>query len=134
MYLVDTSVWISYLREEQNTAVVYLKNLLKKSQPIGITSLIYQEILQGASLEKDFLRLANYFGTQLFYHPLHPITSYENAAHLYFACRKQGIMIRSTVDCLIAQIAIEHDLELLHNDKDFEKISKVATNLNLVNL
>ncbi|MSP52883.1 MAG: PIN domain nuclease [Gammaproteobacteria bacterium] len=134
MYLIDTSVWIAYLRQEQNAAVAYLQNILKKQHSFGITSAIYQEILQGASSVKDFARLTDYFSTQHFYHPLEPVTSYENAAQLYFTCRKQGVTIRSTIDCLIAQIAIEHNLVLLHNDKDFEDLSKIAAKLNLVKL
>jgi predicted nucleic acid-binding protein len=134
MYLIDTSVWVAYLRQEENTSVSYLQTILKKQQSFGITSVIYQEILQGAAAEKDFARLANYFGTQRFYHPLDPVTSYENAAQLYFMCRKKGITIRSTIDCLIAQIAIENDLLLLHNDKDFLELSKITPDLNLVML
>ena len=106
MYLIDTSIWVAYLRQEKNAGVTYLQTILKKQQPFGITSVIYQEILQGAAVEKDFSRLVNYFGTQRFYHPLHSVTSYENAAKLYFLSRKKGITIRSTIDCLIAQIAI----------------------------
>lgn len=41
-------------------------------------------------------------------------------------CRKQGITIRSTIDCLIAQTAIEHDLLLLHRDNDFSAMSKIV--------
>lgn len=134
MYLIDTSIWVAYLRQEESVGVSYLKNILEKRRLFGISSSIYQEILQGASSAKDLLRLTEYFSTQHFYHPLDSIKSYEGAAQLYFACRKQGITIRSTIDCLIAQIAIEHDLLLLHNDKDFEGIAKVVPRLNLVSL
>ena len=54
MYLIDTSVWISYLREEQNASVRYLIKLLDQNVPFGITSLIYQEVLQGSASLKDF--------------------------------------------------------------------------------
>ncbi|HEY3276329.1 MAG TPA: PIN domain-containing protein [Syntrophorhabdaceae bacterium] len=40
-------------------------------------------------------------------------------------CRKKGITIRSTIDCLIAQTVLEHNLILLHSDDDFNAISKV---------
>ena len=40
-------------------------------------------------------------------------------------CRKKGITIRSTIDCLIAETALEHDLRLLHNDNDFVAMSQV---------
>jgi hypothetical protein len=34
--------------------------------------------------------------------------------------------IRKTVDCIIAQTAIEYKLGLLHNDSDFDRIAKVS--------
>ena len=40
--------------------------------------------------------------------------------------RKKGLTVRSTVDCMIAQIAIENELLLLHNDRDFEAMAAVA--------
>ena len=52
--------------------------------------------------------------------------SYAAAARIYFDCRKKGITVNSTVDCLIAQTAIENDLTLLHNDADFDRMRKVA--------
>lgn len=51
------------------------------------------------------------------------------AAKLYFKCRKKGITIRSTIDLLIAQTAIENDLYLLHDDNDFTLIAKVDQRL-----
>jgi len=51
--------------------------------------------------------------------------TYIKAAEIYRKCRKTGITIRSTVDCLIAQIAIENDLILLHKDRDFDKIAEI---------
>gem|GEM_PF-6613873 len=47
------------------------------------------------------------------------------AAKIYLFCRKQGIIVRSTIDCLIAQIAIEHGLLLLQNDKDFVNMAPI---------
>lgn len=49
--------------------------------------------------------------------------SYILAAELYRKLRKRGLTIRKTADCLIAQTAIEHQLTLLHNDKDFDHIA-----------
>ena len=57
--------------------------------------------------------------------------SHREAAHIYFSCRRKGITIRSTIDCLIAQISIEHDLILLHNDKDFTHMAAVIPQLKL---
>jgi hypothetical protein len=56
---------------------------------------------------------------------LDPVESFAQAAKIYFQCRRKGITVRSTIDCLIAQTAIEHNLLLLHDDRDYEGIASV---------
>lgn len=131
MYLADTSVWIDFIRGKQNPAVEQLRFILKTEQTLGISSVIYQEILQGSESEQSFNQFRDYFNEIAFYHPKDPINSYAQAAHLYFSCRCKGITIRSTIDCLIAQLAIEHGLILLHNDKDFLHMKKIIPELQL---
>jgi predicted nucleic acid-binding protein len=43
---------------------------------------------------------------------------------VYRTLRHKGITIRNSVDCMIASVAIENDIMLLHNDKDFLPIEK----------
>jgi predicted nucleic acid-binding protein len=93
--------------------------------------LTYQEVIQGALNENDFASLSDYLVEQTFFYPKHHLETYSQAARIYFACRRKGLTIRSTIDCLIAQTAIEHDLVLLHNDKDFEHIANVFPELKL---
>ncbi|HKV08690.1 MAG TPA: PIN domain nuclease [Thermoanaerobaculia bacterium] len=131
MILVDTSVWIDYLKGKTTEAATEFLRLLDAGQPFGITSVIYQELLQGADSDTSFARLDKYLRTQRFFHLLDPLTSYREAARLYYRCRRVGITLRSTIDCLIAQTAIEHSLVLLHNDRDFDAIAKVAPELTL---
>jgi len=131
MYLVDTSVWIDYFRNHIGPEVDSFIRIIKEEIPFGITSVIYQEILQGAASKKDFNRLIKYLETQRFFHPKNPILTYADAAKLYFNCRKNGNTIRSTIDCFIAQIAIEHNLILLHKDKDYLHIKKANAQLKL---
>ncbi len=126
MILVDTSVLIDFLRGIDNKSTRKFKKVLTQKIPFGITSVIFQEILQGAKSEQEYSTLKTYLETQRFFYPLHAVDSFAQAAKLYLACRKKGITVRSTIDCLIAQIAIEHNLLLLHNDSDFEAIAKVA--------
>jgi len=47
--------------------------------------------------------------------------------------RKQGVTIRSTIDILIGLTAIEHDLLLLHNDKDFDAMAVKIKDLKIFN-
>ncbi len=44
------------------------------------------------------------------------------AADIYRSLRRKGITVRKSVDCMIAAVAIEFDLPLLHNDRDFDPI------------
>ena len=126
MILIDTSVLIDFFKGAQNVAVEKLQNALSQKMHIGITAGIFQELLQGAKNEKEFNLLKRYLETQHFYHPKHPVESYDEAAKIYMFCRKKGVTVRSTADCLIARIAIEHDLLLLHNDADFIAMAKVV--------
>lgn len=131
MYLVDTSVWIDYLREESTEGVRFFEEILGQGYPFGITSEIYQEVLQGAASEESFERLAEYLGTQRFYRLKDGVESYREAARLYFRCRRSGVTVRSTIDCIIARISIEHGLLLLHNDKDFMNMAGIVPGLRL---
>lgn len=131
MVLVDTSVWIDYINGNNTQQVIYLDGLLNNPLAVGLTELIYLEVLQGAKNQKVFNQFGQYFSGQKFYHFDNSLKSHTAAAQLYFDCRKKGITVRSTIDCLIAQCAIEHGLVLLHNDKDFIQIARVAKDLKL---
>jgi predicted nucleic acid-binding protein len=130
-YLIDTSVWIDFFRQCKTPAVNKFYQILDFNQNYAITELIYQEVIQGALTETDFNKLDDYLMAQLFCYPKYHPETYRQAAQIYFTCRRKGITIRSTIDCMIAQLAIEHELILLHNDKDFEQIAKVFPALKL---
>lgn len=51
--------------------------------------------------------------------------SWQSAARIYFDLRRQGLTVRSPIDCCIAQAALENNLLLIHNDRDFEVIAQV---------
>ena len=68
-------------------------------------------------------------GALPFYHPRDPVITHAAAAALYRRCRERGITVRSTLDCLIAQIAIEHDLLLVHHDRDFDQLVQACPEL-----
>lgn len=126
MVLVDTSVIIDYLQGVDNEPVEKFQSILDSDIPYGINSFIYQELLQGVKTEKAFDELKEYLDTQRFYKFRDQKESFSEAALIYLKCRKKGITIRSTIDCTIAQTAIENNLVLLHNDSDFEKMARVV--------
>ena len=77
----------SRLDVARNT-ITQFEEILDRNLPFGITSEIYQEVLQGADSKRDFSKLQTYLASQKFYHPIDPIVSYEQAAELYFTCRR----------------------------------------------
>ena len=119
------------MRDKETEATKRLAELGERRYTFGITGVIYQEVLQGAASEAKFDYLAEYMGSQTFYHPRDPIESYREAALIYCSCRRAGITIRSSMDCLIARVAIEHELILLHDDRDFENMAGVVPELAL---
>jgi predicted nucleic acid-binding protein len=131
MYLVDTSVWIDFLRGRNAPHVMALKTLLDQDDVVGIAPIILQEILQGADSESRFERWRTYFADLFCYIPADAEASHVNAARLYQRCRRAGRTPRSSNDCLIACIAIEFALVLLHNDRDFQAIADVEPALQL---
>jgi predicted nucleic acid-binding protein len=126
MVLVDTSVIIDYLQGVNNEPVEKFQSILDSGIPYGINSFIYQELLQGVKTERSFNELKEYLDTQRFYRLKDQKESFAEAALIYLKCRKKGITIRSTIDCAIAQTAIENNLALLHNDSDFEKMARIV--------
>ena len=129
MVLVDTSVWVDLFRNRKTRGSARLRAMLDEKRPFALTPLIVQEILQGAADEHQFAVLDEYLASQSMLEPRHPVDTHRQAARLYFDCRRRGFTPHSTIDCLIAQIALEHDVPLLHADRDFERIAKVAPNL-----
>lgn len=125
MILVDTSVWIEFLRASGSKYDLALDKMLENDEDICTTGMIIEEVLQGEPNEKEFNRLKKDFLTLPLYSPITPNT-YVEAANIYRKCRSKGITIRKPIDCLIAAIAIDNDLLLFHNDRDFNQIAKVT--------
>jgi predicted nucleic acid-binding protein len=131
MYLVDTSVWVDFLRGDETPHVRALNDLLAGQEIVGTAPMVLQEILQGADSAERFETWIKYFSDLFCYVPGDPVKSYIAAARLYQDCRRAGNTPRSSNDCLIAQIAIENGLTLLHNDRDFIAIASVVKGLRL---
>jgi len=125
MILVDTSVLIGYFKKSDGASFDKMEYIIDNDIPYGICNYVYQELLQGAKNEQEYELLKEYLGTLPFYDLLYGKTSFENTALMYINCRKKGITIRSTLDLIIAEIAIENNLYLLHDDMDFSNIARV---------
>lgn len=131
MVLVDTTVWIDLLRGGGSAPVMTLRQLLTDGQAVT-APVILQEVLQGASGLDSLQRLRNHFLSLPMVEPAAGGLTHAAAGELYARCRWQGITPRSPHDCLIAQLAIEHDIPLLHDDRDFEALARVDGRLRLM--
>jgi predicted nucleic acid-binding protein len=127
MILVDTSVLIDYLEGRESAAALRFHEILERGIPFGLSPITCMEVLQGARTESDFARLGEYLESQTRYDLKEGLASYTEAAKISFRLRRRGSSVGSSIDCLIAQTAIEHDLFILHNDSDFERIARVSS-------
>ncbi len=123
MILIDTSIWIQVFRDKQGLETKRIQTWINGRQII-LTRFVQLELLQGCRDEKEWKLLNSYLEEQT-YIDAKP-TTWKSAARLYFDLRRQGLTVRSPIDCCIAQIAVENHLILLHNDRDFLSIAKIC--------
>ena len=122
MVLVDTTVWIDFFAARSLDHVVALENLIRNREDICTCGIVITEVLKGIRKESEFKRTRDLFNNLLFLPMPYPV--FLKAADIYRGLRRKDITIRKSVDCMIASVAIENDLPLLHNDKDFEAIEE----------
>ena len=122
MVLVDTTVWVDFFGDRPLPHVEALQELIEGDADLCICGVILTEVLQGIRADADYRKTRDYFES-LILMPMRRGT-YEKSAQLYRSLRKKGVTIRKPIDCMIASVAIEHDLPLLHNDRDFDNIAK----------
>lgn len=125
MILVDTSVLIDLLKGNKSEKVDFLAALELQGLNFSIPAICAQEILQGARDSKELKLLKEYLITQDLVVSSEPKVWHFEAAEIYFDCRRKGLTIRSMVDCLVAQLAIENQAYLVANDRDYMNIAKV---------
>jgi predicted nucleic acid-binding protein len=118
MILVDSSVWIDWLRGADTAAVRFLQER-EGGDELALTHMIFLEVLQGVRSDRLFKTIRNVLGAQSMLEPLHGLDTLTAAAHLYQRARTAGFTVRKSADCLIAAIAIEQGALLVHNDRDF---------------
>jgi predicted nucleic acid-binding protein len=122
MFLVDSSVWIEYLRPKGSPDVKErVRTILQKEEMITC-GIIVVEILRGAKNEKDFESLRD----SLMSLPQVPIddTVIERASKWGFLLDRKGKVV-STTDLIIASAAYKNAL-LLHSDRDFDTIASIV--------
>ena len=122
MYLVDTSVWIEVFHRPPR---IDLESVIEFEEVVTCLP-IMQEVLQGFRddhafrVAQDALRALPIVEAPL------GSAAFDDAVDLYRLARHSGVTVRSNVDCLIAVCALRNDLTVLHHDRDFERIARIA--------
>lgn len=121
--LFDTSVWIDFSHGKSTAQAELLQKVIYADRAVFLCPSIYQEVLQGIRDEKEYNSLKELLVSLDFLY-MDAYFAAEGSAGIYRLLRKKGITVQRPNDCLIAFYAIHFQLELVHNDSDFDKIAK----------
>jgi predicted nucleic acid-binding protein len=122
MVVVDTSVWVDFFGGRDTPQVARLGEFLADSEDICTCGVILTEVLQGIREDSDYARTLSRFNAFLYLEMSRG--TFVKAAQIYRSLRRRGLTVSKPVDCMIAAVAIEHGLALLHNDRDFGPIAE----------
>lgn len=122
--LVDTSVWSLAFRRDADAAapeVQALRHALDGSDQVFTTGLVLQELLQGFAGPRARGQLIERFAALGLLQP--DREDHIEAAEVRNACRRHGVQI-GTIDAVLIQLCLRHDLVLLSADNDFRSAVK----------
>jgi predicted nucleic acid-binding protein len=119
--LVDSSVWIDFLRNTKTPETDKLVELIENREDLCICGFVLTEVLQGIRDEKQYVATKQQFANLIYLDD--DQSTFELGATIYRNLRKQGITIRNSIDCLIAATVMQHNASLLEDDRDFPLIN-----------
>jgi predicted nucleic acid-binding protein len=122
MILVDSSVWVDFFRPSPRRGGAELRRMIEESEPLALTGIVVAEVLQG--LTRDAGIIERFLAQWDMLEP-RGFDTYRSAAAIYRAGRGKGIT-SSTVDALIAAIALEHGASVFTLDRDFVRIARMT--------
>ncbi len=122
MILVDTSVWVDYLRDIPSPEAALLDRLVDR-EPIIVGDLILCEVLNGVPGEAAALRTEMLLREFRIERLVDDTLAVEAARH-YRTLRALGLTLRKTIDLLIGTYCIRHRHMLLHRDRDFDAMER----------
>jgi predicted nucleic acid-binding protein len=125
--MIDTSAWIEFFRATGSAAAVEVRRLLSEEpDQVAMCEPVAMEILSGVSDDSTHTKLERLVNGL----PSLNVDSsidFRTAAQIYRGARRAGRTIRSINDCLIAAVAIRHDVRIVHQDNDFDVIAAMTS-------
>jgi predicted nucleic acid-binding protein len=117
-YMIDSSVWINYLRDKNYELIPFIKELMEKDQ-VYLNGIIQIELLKGAKSENNYRRLKNSLNGLHFLEIDKGL--FDSTSEAAFKLRKNGVTVPLT-DLVIAIQCVENGLILIEEDSHFEYI------------
>ena len=123
--LVDTSAWVEYLRATGRAHHHWVRDAVAREIPLAWTDPVLYELTAGArtTARSDQLRALLARGPLL---AVAGLRDWEDAARLYRTARSKGSTVRSTVDCLIAAVAVRTATPVMARDRDYDALEKIC--------
>ena len=118
MIVVDSSVWIEYLRTPDSQHGRALDSLLDRKEAL-VTGVVIAEVVQGVRSAQQRTAVADYL-LRLPYSDLSK-EGWSHAGELAYQMRRQG-QTPGLADLAIATVAIEGGHELYTLDADFQRV------------
>jgi predicted nucleic acid-binding protein len=128
--VVDSSVWVAQFRGRPTRTTEFLAAQVRRNTAIGITDVVYMELLRGARTKAELGRVRLSIGETTILR-MQELGDFEFAADLYRTARTKGHTVRRATDCMIAAVCIRESVPLLHDDADFDRLAAVS-NLHVV--
>jgi predicted nucleic acid-binding protein len=125
MTLVDSSAWIEFLRRTGSDTHHAVRSLLSQDATLHTTDVVVMEILAGARDAEHRGQLRRLLA-RCEHLPTEGLATYEEAADLYLVCRRAGETVRALTDCLIGAVALRTGIAILHEDRDFDILARLA--------
>ncbi len=122
MILVDTSVWVDFFSRSTSRAGAELRRMIADAEPFALSGVIVSEILQG--LKRDVDQIEKHLSQWEMLEPL-GFSTYREAAAIFRLGRAKGFSL-TTVDTLVAAIALDHRAVLFTVDQDFARIARIT--------
>lgn len=120
--LVDSTVWIDFLRGKVTSQTTTLDQCLQSRDDLCCCGFVLAEVLQGVRTESEYVATKRQFETLVYLED--DRSTFELGATVYRELRRKGVTIRNSIDCLIAAVVIQHGVHLLENDRDYRYIDQ----------
>jgi predicted nucleic acid-binding protein len=122
LILVDSSVWVDFFSSSPGRAGSELRRMIADSEPFALAGVVVAEVLQG--LTRHAIQIERYLEQWDMLEP-RGFTTYREAVAIYRAARARGISL-TTIDTLIAAIAVEYSATVFTLDQDFSRIARIT--------